>query len=144
MDFLRSCFITNAPLVSWPFPVIKILGVTNCTHLILMTGNGQLTRHRNEVCNFLKNPYFSGTAWNSVTLNLLLAKAGNDSFSTDLMLFEIEMRKSLMAWKPLEIHDVVGFGWLWLGYSRTATGMDGTLTLIFRKSETSRDIIKSF
>ena len=27
---------------------------------------------------------------------------------------------------------------------RTATGMDGTLTLIFRKSETSRDIIKSF
>ena len=28
--------------------------------------------------------------------------------------------------------------------SRTATGMDGTLTLIFRKSETSRDIIKSF
>jgi hypothetical protein len=29
-------------------------------------------------------------------------------------------------------------------YPRTATGMDGTLTLIFRKSETSRDIIKSF
>ena len=28
--------------------------------------------------------------------------------------------------------------------ARTATGMDGTLTLIFRKSETSRDIIKSF
>jgi hypothetical protein len=28
--------------------------------------------------------------------------------------------------------------------SRTATGMDGTLTLIFRKSETSRDIIKYF
>jgi hypothetical protein len=29
-------------------------------------------------------------------------------------------------------------------YPRTATGMDGTLTLIFRKSETSRDIIKYF
>ena len=28
--------------------------------------------------------------------------------------------------------------------SRTATGMDGTLTLIFRKSETSREIKKSF
>jgi hypothetical protein len=30
------------------------------------------------------------------------------------------------------------------GKSRTATGMDGTLTLIFRKSETSGDIMKSF
>jgi hypothetical protein len=28
--------------------------------------------------------------------------------------------------------------------ARTATGMDGTLTLIFGKYETSRDIIKSF
>jgi hypothetical protein len=33
---------------------------------------------------------------------------------------------------------------LWSVRPRTATGMDGTLTLIFRKSETSRDIIKSF
>ena len=31
-----------------------------------------------------------------------------------------------------------------LGLARTAIGMDGTLTLIFRKSETSRDIIKYF
>jgi hypothetical protein len=29
-------------------------------------------------------------------------------------------------------------------YSRTATGMDGTLHTDFRKSETSRDIKKSF
>ena len=53
----------------------------------------------------LKNPY-------SLTLNLLLANAGNDLFSTGLMPFEIEMRKSLMAWKPLEIYDAVGFGWV--------------------------------
>ena len=44
MDSLRSYFITNAPPFSWPFPVIKIEWVTYCTHLILMAGNGQLTR----------------------------------------------------------------------------------------------------
>jgi hypothetical protein len=37
-------FITDASPVSWPFPVIKVCWVTYCTHLILMTGNGQLTR----------------------------------------------------------------------------------------------------
>ena len=47
---------------------------------------------------------------------MLLANAGNDLFSTGLMPFEIEMRKSLMAWKPLEIYDAVGFGWV-ISYS---------------------------
>ena len=32
------------------------------------------------------------------------------------MLFEIEMSKSLMAWKPLEIYAAVGFGWV-ISYS---------------------------
>ena len=41
---LRSYFIMNAPLVSCPFPVIKICWVPYCTRLTLMTGNGQLTR----------------------------------------------------------------------------------------------------
>ena len=42
----------------------------------------------------------------------MLANAGNDLFSTGLMPFEIEMSKSLMAWKPIEIYDAVGFGWV--------------------------------
>ena len=65
MDFLSSHFITN---VSWPFPVIKIkTGDTQCIKacyfttctllllyvcspiLILMTGNGQLTRDAFEM-----------------------------------------------------------------------------------------------
>ena len=50
--------------------------------------------------------------WYVLTLNLLLANAGNDLFSTGLMPFEIEMSKSLMAWKPIEIYDAVGFGWV--------------------------------
>ena len=39
------------------------------------------------------------------------------------------------SWKPFNLRYT---------NARTATGMDGTLTLIFEKSETSRDIKKSF
>ena len=51
---------------------------------------------------------------------------------------EIRIRQELLVLASLVLGPTM------LGCPRTATGMDGTLTLIFRKSETSRDIIKSF
>ena len=59
--FLKKPFITNAPLVSCPFPVVIFQLVQQQTHQKVMTGNVQLAKVHSWLNDFLRNPYFSTT-----------------------------------------------------------------------------------